>query len=71
MRGYCGSSDFQTGTGLPQNRFRVIDQSRAFSSHRPNCPCWMWSGVHEISSLSSSIRSLIFVTSTNQLETAM
>src|SRR3712207_7331070 len=31
-RGYCGSSDFHTGIGEPQNRLREIDQSRAPSS---------------------------------------
>ena len=38
MRGYAGSSLFHTGTGEPQKRLRVIDQSRAFSSHLPNWP---------------------------------
>ncbi len=71
MRGYSGLSDFHTGIGLPQKRFREIDQSRAFSSHLPNWPCLMWSGIQSICSLSSSMRALILVTSTNQLETAM
>jgi len=69
MRGKRGSSDFHTGTGDPQKRFRVIDQSRAFSSHLPKMPCWMWSGVQAISSLSASMRSLIAVTATNHDET--
>ena len=71
MRGYVGSSLFHTGTGLPQKRLRVIDQSRAFSSQRPNWPSWMWSGTQLISWLSSSIRALIAVTSTNHDETPL
>jgi hypothetical protein len=38
MRGYAGSSLFHTGIGEPQNRLRLIDQSRAFSSHLPKLP---------------------------------
>ena len=71
MRGYAGSSDFHTGIGLPQKRLRVIDQSRAFSSHLPNWPSLMCSGTQVICWLSSSIRSLNLVTSTNHDETAM
>ena len=71
MRGYAGSSLCHTGTGLPQNRLRVIDQSRAFSSHLPNWPSLMCSGTQRISWLSSSIRSLIAVTSTNHDETPL
>ena len=71
MRGYVGSSLFHTGTGEPQNRLRVIDQSRAFSSHLPNWPCLMWSGTQRICSLSSSIRCLTAVTSTNHDETPL
>ena len=48
-----------------------MDQSRALASHLPNWPSRMCDGVHSISWLSSSIRSLIFVTSTNHDETAM
>ncbi len=70
-RGCCGSSERHTGTGLPQNRLRVIDQSRAFSSHLPNWPCWMWSGVQEICSFSSTMRSLNFDTATNHDDTPM
>ncbi len=71
MRGYAGSSLRQTGTGLPQNRLRVIDQSRAFSSHLPNWPCLMCSGTQWISSLSSIRRSLTAVTWTNHDETPL
>ena len=71
MRGYAGSSLFQTGTGQPQKRLRVIDQSRAFSSHLPNWPSLMWSGTQRICWLSSSIRCLIAVTSTNHDETPL
>ena len=60
-RGYAGSSLFQTGIGLPQNRLREIDQSRVFSSHLPNWPSLMCSGTQRICWLSSSIRSRIFV----------
>ena len=71
MRGYAGSSLFHTGTGLPQNRLRVIDQSRAFSSHLPNWPSRMWSGTQLICWLSSIIRCLNAVTSTNHDETPL
>ena len=64
-------SDFHTGIGLPQNRFREIDQSRAFSSHLPNWPSLTCSGVHSIRWLSSTMRSLNFVTATNHDDTAM
>ena len=47
-----------------------MDQSRAFSSHLPNEPSLMWSGTQVICWFSSTIRSLIALTSTNQLETA-
>ncbi len=71
MRGYAGSSERQTGIGLPQNRFREIDQSRAFSSHLPNWPSLTCSGTQVISWFSSTMRSLNVVTSTNHDETAM
>ncbi len=71
IRGYAGSSDLQIGIGVPQKRFRLIDQSRAPDSHLPNCPSLTCSGTQLISPFSSPIRSLILVTSTNQLETAM
>ena len=71
MRGYAGSSLRQTGIGLPQKRLREIDQSRVFSSHRPNWPSLTWSGTHLICWLSSSIRSRIFVVETNHDDTAM
>jgi len=66
-----GSSDFHTGIGLPQKRFREIDQSRVFSSHLPNWPSLVCSGTQVISWLSSSIRSRIAVVATNHDETAM
>ena len=71
MRGYAGSSLFQTGIGEPQKRLREIDQSRVFSSHRPNWPSLTCSGTHRICWLRSSILSRILVVETNQLETAM
>lgn len=71
IRGYAGSSERQTGIGLPQKRFRLIDQSRAFDSHLPNWPCFTCSGTQVICSFSSTIRSRIRVTSTNQLDTAL
>ena len=64
-------SDFHTGIGLPQNRFRLIDQSLVFSSHLPNWPCLTCSGTQVICSFSSSIRSLIAVVDTNHEVTAM
>ena len=57
--------------GEPQNRFRLIDQSRAFDSHLPNWPSFTCPGTQVMSWLSSTIRSLNFVTSTNQLDTAL
>ena len=66
-----GVVDFHTGTGLPQKRLRVIDQSRAFSSHLPNEPSLMWSGTQRICWLSSISRSLTAVTSTNHDETPL
>ncbi len=71
VRGYSGSSDCQTGIGLPQNRFRLIDQSRAFDSHLPNWPCLTCSGTQVICSFSSTMRSRNAVTSTNHDETAL
>ena len=56
--------------GVPQYRLREIDQSRAFSSHLPNWPSLTFSGIQVICWLSSTIRSLIRVTSTNQEDTA-
>ena len=56
---------------MPQNRFRLIDQSRALDSHLPNWPSLTFSGTQVISWLSSPIRSLNAVTCTNQLETAL
>src|SRR3954451_15531301 len=70
-RGYAGSSDFQIGIGLPQNRLRLIDQSRAPASHLPNWPSLTCSGTQVIWLFSSPIRSLIAVTATNQLATAL
>ena len=71
IRGYAGSSLFQTGIGLPQNRLREIDQSRVFSSHLPNWPSLMCSGTQRICWLRSSIRSRILVVLTNHDDTAM
>src|ERR1044071_2965913 len=70
-RGYDGSSDFQTGIGEPQNRFRLIDQSRALASHLPNEPSLMWPGSQLISWFSSTIRSRNVVTATNHDDTAL
>src|ERR1700704_5750884 len=70
-RGYCGSSDFHTGMGLPQYRFLLIDQSLVFSSHLPNWPCLTCSGTQVICSFSLSISSLIAVVDTNHDVTAM
>ena len=69
--GHRGSSLFQTGTGAPQKRLRVIDQSRAPSSHLPNAPSVTYAGTQLISWFSSSIRSLMAVTLTNQELTAL
>ena len=71
MRGYAASSLFHTGTGEPQNRLRVIDQSRAFSSHLPNWPSLMWSGTQRMPWLRSTIRCLTAVTSTNHDSTPL
>src|SRR5215470_5457311 len=71
VRGWSGSSLRQTGMGEPQNRFLLIDQSRAFSSHLPNWPCLTCSGTQVICSFSSTIRSLNVDTATNQLDTAL
>jgi hypothetical protein len=57
-----GSSEVHTGIGEPQNRLRLIDQSRAFSSHLPKLPSLTCSGTQLISWLSSTIRSRIAVT---------
>src|SRR5690606_5237722 len=70
-RGYSGLSDFHTGIGEPQNRFRLIDQSRALASHLPNEPSLTCPGIQLICWFSSSIRSLNLVTATNQLDTAL
>ena len=66
MRGWAGSSLFQTGIGVPQKRFREMDQSRAFSSHFPNSPSRTCSGIHFTFWLSSTIRSRMAVTRTYQ-----
>ncbi len=55
---------------MPQYRLREIDQSRAPSSHLPNCPSLTCSGTQVISWLSSTIRSRNAVTCTNQESTA-
>ena len=57
--------------GLPQNRLRLIDQSRVFASHLPNWPCLTCSGTQVICSFSSSIRSRMAVVETNHDETAI
>src|SRR5699024_12057415 len=66
MRGSAGSSLIHTGIGVPQYRFREMDQSRAPSSHLPNCPCLMCSGTQVICSFSSTIRSRNWLTEMNQ-----
>src|SRR6056300_924427 len=70
VRGYSGSSLTQTGIGDPQNRFREIDQSRAFASHLPKLPSFTWEGTQLISPFNSTMRSRIRVTSTNHDEIA-
>src|SRR4030095_9186250 len=70
-RGYSGLSDFHTGIGEPQNRFRLIDQSRALASHLPNEPSRTCAGVHSICWFSSTMRSRNLVTATNHEETAL
>ena len=50
---------------------RLIDQSRAFSSHLPKEPSLVCSGVQSICWFSSSMRSRNLVVSTNQDETAL
>src|ERR687885_181105 len=70
-RGYAGSSDFHTGMGDPQNRFRLIDQSRALDSHLPNEPSLTCAGVQLICWFSSTIRSRNRVTATNHDDTAL
>ena len=70
MRGWFGSSDCQTGIGDPQKRLRLIDQSRAFSSHLPKLPSLTWAGCQVICWLSSTIRSRNSVTFTNHDEIA-
>ncbi len=57
--------------GEPQNRFRLIDQSRAPASHLPNWPAFTCSGTQVICSLSSTIRPENVLTATNQLDTAL
>ena len=64
-------SDFHTGIGEPQNRFRLIDQSRALASHLPNEPSLTWPGTQVICWLSSTIRSRNWVTATNHDDTAL
>ncbi len=56
--------------GEPQYRLREMDQSRALATHVPNCPCFTLPGIQVISSFSSSMRSLIWVTLTYQDVTA-
>ena len=56
--------------GEPQNRLREMDQSRALATHVPNWPCLTLPGIQVISSFSSSMRSLIWVTLTYQDVTA-
>ena len=66
MRGYAGSSLFQTGIGAPQKRLRLMDQSRAPSSHLPNWPSRTCSGIQLICWLFSTMRSRKSVTRTYQ-----
>jgi hypothetical protein len=57
--------------GLPQNRLREMDQSRALPIHLPNWPSLTFSGVHVMSWLRRTMSSRKSVTRTNQLETAL
>ena len=66
-----GSSLRHTGIGDPQKRLRLIDQSRAPSSHMPKRPSRTWPGTQLMSELMASIRSLMSVTFTNQDEMAL
>src|SRR3989344_1139634 len=56
----------QTGIGVPQYRWREIDQSEAFSSHLPNRPSFKCAGVQWTLRLFLIKFSLIAVTLTNQ-----
>ena len=71
MRGWSGSSLTHTGMGAPQKRLREMDQSRAPASHLPKIPSLMCSGTQVISWLSSTMRSRMAVTRTNQEPTAL
>ena len=57
--------------GEPQKRLRLIDQSRAPSSHLPNWPSRMVSGIQWISWFSSTMRSRNSLTRTYHEERAM
>ena len=57
--------------GAPQKRFRLMDQSRAPSSHFPKAPSRMWAGTQSMCWLSSTMRSLMAVTFTNHDLTAL
>ena len=70
-RDSAGRRSSTPGSGAPQNRFRLMDQSRAPSSHLPKAPSRTWAGIQSISWLSSSMRSLTAVTFTNQELTAL
>jgi len=50
--------------GEPQKRLRLIDQSRAPSSHLPNSPSRTCAGTQRISRFSSTMRSRKAVTFT-------
>ena len=71
VRGYAGSSERHTGIGEPQNRLRLIDQSRAPASHLPKEPSLTCAGVQVICWFSSTIRSRNCVTATNHDDTAL
>ena len=64
MRGQAGSSERHTGTGDPQKRLRLIDQSRAPSSQLPKRPSRTWAGIQLIWRFSSTMRSRMAVTRT-------
>ena len=59
-----------TGMGEPQNRLRLMFQSRALASHLPNWPSLTCPGVQSISPFSSTMRSRNLVTATNQADRA-
>ena len=57
-----GSSLSHTGMGAPQNRFLLIDQSRAPSSHLPKAPSRTWLGIQLICWWAGRVRAVRSVT---------